>query len=117
MSKLAFSSWTGPCKSPAFVVCFDEYCRHTPEFFIFARWVHNPRAKEMAGAIKKELGQLKSVMSAFAFPGLPRPDICRFSIWCLEVATMGMHQAKTLTGNRAANWVAVYFIVLPSNLW
>ena len=42
---------------------------------ILFRWVHNPRTEEMAGAITTQLGELKSVNSVFAFPGLPPPDI------------------------------------------
>ena len=63
---------------PAFGFCFVGCCHQTTEGTISARWVHNPRAEEMAGAIRKELGQPKSVMSAFAFPGSPLSDICHF---------------------------------------
>ena len=47
----------------------------------------------MAGAIRRELGQLKSVISAFAFPGLPRRLACAIAAvsssyvlqrWCVR---------------------------------
>ena len=117
VSKLAFSSWMGPCGSPPSLSALLRAAVTLLSAYFIARWVHNPRAKEMAGAIKKELGQLKSVMSAFAFPGLPRPDICQFSIWCFMSCHSGDASSKVLTGNRAAQWVAVYFVVLPSDLW
>ena len=36
---------------------------------MFAGCVCSLRAKEMASVVKKDLGQLKSITSAFAFPG------------------------------------------------
>lgn len=39
------------------------------QFMDGTMWVHSRRAAKMAGVIKSDLGQLKSVNSAFAFPG------------------------------------------------
>jgi len=48
------------------------------QFMDGTMWVHSRRAAEMAGVIKSDLGQLKSVISAFAFPGalVSRPSPC-----------------------------------------
>ena len=117
MSKLAFSSWMGPCGSPPLFSVLLGAAVTLLSAYIFARWVHNPRAEEMAGAIRRELGQLKSVMSAFAFPGLPLPDTCLFSIWLSDLLQWGCIRQKTSEGNRAAEWAAVYSIVLSIDNW
>lgn len=52
------------------------------QFMDGTMWVHSPRAAEMARVIKAELGQLKSVISAFAFRGAPRRLMLCLALFC-----------------------------------
>jgi hypothetical protein len=60
------------------------------QFMDGTMWVHSRRAAEMAGVIKADLGQLKSVGSAFAFPGaVVSPPAPRFHIIMMLVEPSG----------------------------
>ena len=61
------------------------------QFMDGTMWVHSRRAAEMAGVIKSDLGQLKSVNSAFAFPGalVSRPPHATFHSFTMLVEPSG----------------------------